>query len=164
MKCVLSTDSSVSITNQESKQKMKREKIQKNISLLMVVILISKIVGMFRDVVLAKYYGTSNISDAYLVSNSVPTLLFYFIGHGLSTAFIPMYTKIKETQGAEKAERYTNNIINISLIFCTVIIVVLQVFPAQVVGLFAAGFDESTTALASQFIKISSYSLYFRAH
>jgi len=140
---------------------MKIKKFQKNIGLLMIIIIISKLFGMFRDVVLANYYGTSNISDAYLIASSVPTLLFYFIGHALSTAYIPMYNKVKKDKGISAANKYTSNIINISLLICTGIIVLLLIFPTQIVKLFAVGFDNETAALASRFIRYSALSLYF---
>lgn len=140
---------------------MKIKKFQKNIGLLMIIIIISKLFGMFRDVVLANYYGTSNISDAYLIASSVPTLLFYFIGHALSTAYIPMYNKVKKEKGISAANKYTSNIINISLLICTGIIVLLLIFPTQIVKLFAVGFDNETAALASRFIRYSALSLYF---
>ena len=87
----------------------------------MAIIVFSKLLGMFRDVVLANYFGTSNVSDAYLIASSVPTLLFYFIGHALSTSFLPMYNKIKQEKGESAANRYTNNLMTISLLISTLI-------------------------------------------
>lgn len=140
---------------------MKTINFQKNIGILMTIIVISKLFGMFRDVVLANYYGTSNISDAYLIASSVPTLLFYFIGHALSTAYIPMYNKVKKEKGIDAANRYSNNITTISLLICTVLILLLLCFPSYIVKLFAAGFDSQTTEIASRFIRASAFSLYF---
>ena len=60
----------------------------------MVAIVIAKIIGMIRDVVLANYYGTTNISDAYLIALSIPTLLYYFVGNAISTAYLPIYNKV----------------------------------------------------------------------
>ena len=57
------------------------QKVKKNVGSLMLIIVFSKLIGMFRDVVLANCFGTSNVSDAYLIAISVPTLILYFIGH-----------------------------------------------------------------------------------
>ena len=139
---------------------MNRNNIKNNIILVVFIILITKCLGMFRDVILANYYGTTNISDAYLIASSVPTLVFYFIGHALSTAFIPMYNKIKEEKNESEAIKYTNSLINISLIISTVLFILIMVFPNFIVRLFAAGFDNDTNIIASQFIRISSFSLF----
>lgn len=136
-------------------------RVKGNASILMLVIIFSKLLGMARDVVLANYFGTSSVSDAYLIAVSVPTLLFYFIGHSLSTAYLPMYNKVKQEQGDAAAERYTNNLTCIALLLSTVIVVVLLAFPELVVKIFAAGFDSKTTKLAAGFIRSSACSLYF---
>ena len=51
------------------------QKVKKNVGSLMLIIVFSKLIGMFRDVVLANCFGTSNVSDAYLIAISVPTLI-----------------------------------------------------------------------------------------
>ena len=139
---------------------MKLRKIKSSAIALTLVVVFSKLIGMCRDVVLANYFGTSNISDAYLTASTVPTLLFYFIGHALSTAFLPMYNKVKNDQSKESADQYANNLMTISLLLCTVFVLILVIIPSVVVRLFAPGFDVSTAALAASFIRISAVSLY----
>lgn len=140
---------------------MSWKRIRSSTFMLMSVIIISKLTGMARDVVLANYYGTTAVSDAYLIAVSVPTLLFYFIGHALSTAYLPMYNKVKQTQGDAAANRYSNNLICVSLALATVLVVLLLAWPEIVIKVFAAGFDADTTALAARFVRISAISLYF---
>ena len=106
---------------------MKLAKIKQSVPMLMSVIIIAKLVGMLREVVLANYFGTSNISDAYLIASTVPTLLFYFIGHSISTAYIPIYNKAKNDGGERRGIKYTNHIVNISMIFGTLFVILLLV-------------------------------------
>lgn len=127
--------------------------------MLMLVIMFSKLIGMLRDFVLAKYYGTSSVSDAYFIASSVPTLLFYFIGHSLATVYIPMYNKVKYENGEKKALEFSGNIVNISLILGLIIVAVLMIFPEYVIKLFASGFDTETSSLASVFIRICAPSI-----
>lgn len=136
-------------------------KLKQSTIVLMLIIVISKLVGMLRDVVLANYFGTSNVSDAYLIAISVPTLLFYFIGHALSTAYLPMYNKVRYEKGEKEAQKYSNNLVCISLCLCTIIVAVLVLFPEAVIKLFAAGFDSDTVALTARFIRYSASSIYF---
>ena len=46
---------------------------------LMLTTIISKILGLQR-ITLSYAYGASNISDAYIISNTIPTFIFSFIG------------------------------------------------------------------------------------
>lgn len=139
---------------------MKLKNIKQSSVTLMAVITISKLFGMLREIVLANYFGTSNVSDAYLIASSVPTLLFYFIGQSLSTAYIPMYSKIREKKGEKEAQTFSNNLLNIVLIIATVIVLLLLLFPNIVVKIFAAGFDSPTSEIASRLIRISAPSIY----
>ncbi len=131
-----------------------------SVPFLMIVIVVSKLIGMLRDVVLANYFGTSNVSDAYLIAASVPTLIFYFIGHSISTAYIPMYNKVKAEKDEKSAQKFSNNLLNLGLLISTVIVVFLVLVPQVAVKLFATGFDAETAEIASSLIRISSPSIY----
>lgn len=139
---------------------MKLTKIKNSVPVLMFVIVVAKLVGMLRDVVLANYFGTTNVSDAYLIASSVPALLFYFIGHSISTAYQPMYNKAKHEGGNEKGLAYTNTIINISLVISTVFVLLLLIWPEGVIKLFASGFDSATVEITAGFIRTSAVSMY----
>ena len=128
--------------------------------MISIIVVVSKLIGILRDVVLANYFGTSNISDAYLIASSVPTLLFYFIGHSIATAYIPMYNKVKNDKGNHAGLSYTNSIINISLIVSTVLVVAIFIWPEYTVQIFASGFDESTSKIAVEILRISVASIY----
>lgn len=132
-----------------------------SVPMVMLIIVFSKLIGMFRDVVLANYYGTSNVSDAYLIASSVPTLLFYFIGHSISTAYIPMYNKVKHEGDEQQGLSYTNNIINVSLLISTVLFLIIMIWPEKVILLFASGFDLETVKITVGLIRINAGSIYF---
>ena len=128
---------------------------------LFLVIGLSKLFGLFRDVALANYFGTSSISDAYIIAFSVPSLLFYFLIHALTTAYIPIYNQIYVKNGRDFAIRYSNNVVSISLLFSLIIVLCLMLWPEFIIKIFAAGFDEETIAITSKFIRIASPSLFF---
>ena len=139
---------------------MKAANIKNSSITLMGVILVAKIIGMLRDIVIASYYGTTNISDAFLIALSVPTTLFFLIGHGLSTAYIPMYNRAKAEKGEIEAQRFSSNLLTVSLVLSTVIVLLLLIFPGVVVKIFASGFDQATANLAIRLIRISAPSIY----
>lgn len=139
------------------------KRLNQSTIILMLVIVIGKLIGMFRDVVLANYFGTSNVSDAYLIAVSVPTLIFYFIGHALSTAYLPMYNNVKRKSGVKAALAYSNQLMCVAMLLCAVLVVALILFPLYIVKLFAAGFDDDTLQLSATFVKYSACSLFFMA-
>lgn len=135
--------------------------MKKTAIILMVITIFSKLLGFTRDIILSYFYGASNISDAYLISITIPIAIFGFIGAGISTGYIPMFSKIEQEYGEEKGNRYTNNLVNILIIISSVIFIFGSFYTEQIVKIFASGFEGETLALAVKFTKISLLGIYF---
>lgn len=136
--------------------------MKKTAFVIMIITIVSKLLGFFRDVNLSYFYGASNISDAYLISLTVPEVIFSFIGIGISISYIPIYNRIDMESGHEEADRYTSNLSNITMLICTVIFAVVFVFAEPIVRVFASGFGPETVGLAVSFTRIGLVSIYFR--
>ena len=68
--------------------------------------ILSRILGFVREVVLAYAVGAGAGMDAYRAAFQLPDYLNYLLaGGGLSIAFIPLYTYLRENRGPEVAER-----------------------------------------------------------
>lgn len=131
--------------------------------LIITITIISKFVGFGREMVLAYYYGATGISDAYIIAMAIPSSIFAFIANGISTVFIPMYTKLETELGIGRANRYTNNLVNILLLLCTLLILFGLIFTRPLVRLFALGFEGEILNLAISFTRISLLGIYFTA-
>lgn len=135
--------------------------MKKSIMLLVIITLISKAFGFTRDITLSYFYGAGSISDAYIISLTIPSVIFGFIGVGISTGYIPMYSRIEKDFGVEASNRFTSNLINILLIISSIIILLSMIFTADLVKVFAAGFSGEVLSLAVVFTRISLLGLYF---
>lgn len=133
----------------------------KTISSIILFTLIAKILGFLREVILSYYFGATGISDAYLISQTIPGTIFQFVGTGLTTCFIPIYYRVLNQEGREEADNFTNVIITLVLSFSTAVIILIWLFTPQVVHLFAMGFKGDTLYYACQFTRIGVLSLYF---
>ena len=135
--------------------------MKKTAILLMIITIVSKILGFSREIILSYFYGASNISDAYLISLTIPGVIFSFIGAGISTGYIPMYTNIQKQYGEKEGNRFTSNLTNILVIISTLLIIFGLIFTKPLVKLFATGFEGETLNLAVKFTKISLFGIYF---
>ncbi len=135
--------------------------MKKTALIIMLITISSKVFGFVRDIMLSYFYGASNISDVYLISTTIPLVIFSFIGTGISTGYIPMYSNIERNQGEAEANRFTNNLINILLALCSVLIIFGLLFTDQIVKVFASGFSGDTLILAVQFTRIALLGIYF---
>lgn len=135
--------------------------IAKSISGIMLCTFAFKLLGFIRELVLSYYFGTSGISDAYLISQSIPSIIFDFVGAGISTCFIPIYFKVLNNRGKQETYRFTNKITTLTIVFSSVVIGIVLAFAPYIVKLFASGFSGETLNLATGFTRICILSLYF---
>lgn len=135
--------------------------MKKTAIMIMIITIISKLLGFAREMTLAYFYGASNISDAYIISLTVPSVIFGLIGTGISTGYIPMYSNIIQEHGEKEGNKYTSNLVNILIVLCTIIIILGLIFTGQIVKLFASGFEGETLSLAIRFTRVSLLGIYF---
>ena len=84
--------------------------MKKTALLVMIITILSKILGFGREMVLSYVYGASAITDAYLISQTIPGVVFGLIGIAIGTGFIPLYSRILNEHGRLEANKYTNNL------------------------------------------------------
>ena len=130
---------------------------------IMAATIIAKILGFFRELILASIYGASMYSDAYILASNIPWVILTVIGTALSTTFIPIYFDINNNKGKKLALKFTNNTINIMVIICIIITGIAIVFPTPIVKIFAYGFNEETFTTAVDFTRILILGIVFTA-
>ena len=137
--------------------------ILKSAGVIMLCTVVFKILGFIRDLLLTYYFGTSGISDAFLISLTIPGTLFEFVGTGLTACFIPVFYQILQESEKTKVYDFTNKITTIILSFSTVLIILVWSNTNFFINIFATGFENETFTLACNFTKTSILSLYFSA-
>lgn len=128
---------------------------------LMIVTILSKILGLIRDITLASVYGASSYSDVYLISLVIPNVIFTGIGSSIKTTYIPIYYKVLESKGKKECIKFTNYLINITIIMCLIISLLAFLRINFIVKLIAVGFKGDTLNLAINFTKISIWGIIF---
>ncbi len=94
--------------------------------------LASRVLGMIRDILTAKQFGTSWQWDAFIYAFMLPNFFRRLVGEGsLSTAFIPVYSETLQQKGPAAAFRFAN-VVNtvvtgILFIFMLVVEIALQI-------------------------------------
>jgi putative peptidoglycan lipid II flippase len=136
--------------------------LKKTALIITIISLICKLFGFGREIVLAYFFGTSFIVDAYLMASSIPGILFGWIT-SLSVSFIPIYTDIREKQGVEKSKQFTNNILSIVFVTAIICVFIGLILNRQIVSITASGFKGEVFELTSHYLKISLWTILFIA-
>lgn len=68
--------------------------------------LLSRVVGLVRDMVIASQFGAGLVTDAFVMAFTLPNLLRRFFAEGsLTAAFVPTFSEVLHAQGEEEARR-----------------------------------------------------------
>ena len=90
--------------------------------------LVSRVLGMARDIVSANAFGTSWQWDAFLVAFMIPNFLRRIVGEGaFSSAFIPVYNEILHQEGQETAFHFVNAAVTVLLSVLTLFILAAEI-------------------------------------
>lgn len=121
---------------------------------IMMATMLSKVLGFFREVVLATFYGTGEYADVFLLTLNIPSLIIAVVGTAIATIYVPIYFKTKEKSGEEGSLRFTNNMINIVLVFSIIVCILGLIFTGNIIEILAVGFEGEKFNLAVKFTKI----------
>jgi putative peptidoglycan lipid II flippase len=141
---------------------MKNRNLFKVAGLIALVTIFSKIVGFARDMVIAKVYGATYVSDAYFYAYQFPALSIILLG-GLGgpfhTATVAIFTKIipdLDKKPDEYVQKVFNSFVTVTSLFFLVLTVLFFFFSGQIVHFIASDATPELKNLASVHLKIMS--------
>ena len=106
-------------------------------------VLFSRVTGLVREVVFAKYFGASMVFDAFLAAFRIPNLARDLLAEGaLSAAFVTTFSQSLETSGDQEAFRLSNRLATVLVPTLAIICLLGIVFAPGVVDLMFPGFAE----------------------
>ena len=95
--------------------------IAKAATLVMALFVVSRVLGLAREIVIGAAFGTSAAYDAYLAAVRIPDILFILIAGGaLGSAFIPIFTDYFAQGNPQGGWRLASAVINLLLVALTV--------------------------------------------
>lgn len=89
-------------------------------------ILLSRCLGLTRDIVFARTFGTGTVLAAFILAFTVPNLLRALFGEGaFSAAFVPLFSEKLEKEGAPSAWTTACRIISVMAVVLTALVLAL---------------------------------------
>lgn len=132
--------------------------MKKTFIIVVILAIFTKILGFFREILLANYFGTSQITDAFNLTSVLPILLFGSLGSALASAYIPVSASL--TDQKEK----TTLLIQISCFYFLISLLGLTVSLTSselIVHLIAPGSHGQVFEIIHFFTKIALLSIPF---
>lgn len=109
---------------------LKEEKVIRSVGVVGSFTLLSRGLGMIRDVIIGNYFGTKLVASAFIVAFTIPNLFRRLFGEGaLSAAFIPIFIETRSKQGEKAAWDMASKVVTmIAALLSTIAIVGIILF------------------------------------
>lgn len=108
--------------------------------------LLSNILGLYRERMIAGTFGAGRLTDAFYASFTLPDTIFNLLILGaLSSAFIPVFVEKLSDKNKEDAQEVANSFMNFILLAAIVFGIVIFVAAPKLIPLLFAGFFKTQT-------------------
>jgi putative peptidoglycan lipid II flippase len=95
-----------------------------------ILIAVTKLISILKEVLIANKFGVSAALDLYLIALLLPSALSSVLGSAISTSFAPIYSKIVQ-KSKEKAKHFTLFILINSSLFLFISFLIVYIFRAN---------------------------------
>ena len=121
--------------------------------------LLSRLLGLLRDRLLAGKFGAGEELDIYFAAFRIPDFVYgVLVMGGITAAFLPVFSNYirKESEGRwpESALDFANNVLNCFLILLVIICVVLAILAPWLIRIIIPGFSEESSQLTADLTRI----------
>ncbi len=123
-----------------------------------IMTMVSRVLGLVRDVVVAFYFGSQAEADAFFVAFKIPNFLRRLFAEGaFSQAFVPVLSEYRTKHSHEVVQGLVNRVAGTLGLTLTLITALAMVSAPWLVMLFAPGFrgDVAKLTLAGEMLRIT---------
>lgn len=124
---------------------MSRSNIIKKSSLLVLFTMISRILGLVREIVKAAFLGTTALADAFTIAFLIPNLLRRLFAEGtISAAFIPTFKGYLKENSQEDIKLFLSSAFTFAVTVFSLTVIAGMIVSGPLVDIFGPGFDPET--------------------
>mgnify|MGYP005989937713 CR=1 FL=1 len=133
--------------------------------------LISRVLGLVRDVVIATFVGAGANADVFLFANRIPNFLRRLFAEGaFAQAFVPVMTEVKEKHGEDEVRMLLARVAGTLGVIVSIVTLIAIVASPIIVMIFGTGWfldwvnggeDAQKFVLASALLKVTFPYLFF---
>ncbi len=127
-------------------------------SIVSVMTLLSRILGLVRDIVFARFFGTTIVMDAFIVANRIPNMLRRFFAEGaFSQGFVPVMARYRERHSHDDARGFVDAVAGTLGLVLFVVTLIGVVGAPILVAVVAPGFigDDGRFELATLMLRFT---------
>jgi len=117
--------------------------------------ILSRILGLFRDRILASQFGAGDTLDIYYAAFRIPDLVYNLLIVGaLSAAFIPVFTGLITRKKKKEAWNLASGLLTLQVTVVVFISIILAMLAPYIMQLVTPGFSDDKTIQVAMFTRI----------
>lgn len=118
-------------------------------------VLLSRVLGFFREWAIAHQVGATGLTDAYYAAFTIPDVLNYLLAGGsLSITFLPVFLEYYVSEREEEAWRVFSIVLSVMSVLLLIFLVIAEIFAPQLTYWIAPGFQPSQHQLVTRLTRI----------
>ncbi|MBA2620934.1 MAG: murein biosynthesis integral membrane protein MurJ [Acidobacteria bacterium] len=151
----LLTESSAAQQIDAEKPATRQTSVARSAGIISIAVMFSRVLGLGREVIFARFFGAGFLYDAYLVAFRIPNILRDLFAEGaLSAAFVKVFTDYQINKSEQEAWKLASLVLNALAVVLSVITIIGILFSRQFIALIARDFSPEQAALATTLTQI----------
>ncbi|MDY3014102.1 MAG: lipid II flippase MurJ [Evtepia sp.] len=135
----------------------------KSTSAVAAVMLLSKVLGFFRQSIIANVYGSNIATDTYFISSEFMINLSAAFTTALTTALVTVYISIAMRESKQAAGKVASRVLSLFLLGAAVLVILLDVFSAEVGRILAPAYTAQEIQVLAHYLRLFSAAFLFSA-
>lgn len=105
--------------------------------------MVSRVLGLVRDILMARFLGAGVVSDALFTAIKLPNLFRRMFAEGaFNSAFVPLYARRIEEDGDEGAATFAGEAMSALFLLVAIIVIAFQITMPWSLNIVGAGLDK----------------------
>lgn len=130
------------------------KKIVKSALIIVSLTLVSKFLGLIREILIAAKFGSGMETDTFFIALTATGLVTGFISDAIIITFIPILSEIEAKEGKRGKIEHMNNMLNFIFVLAIILVLVSYFLAPFTVRILARGFESKQFALAVNLTRI----------
>ncbi len=115
----------------------------------------SRVLGLFREQLIAYLFGATGLVSAFGIATKVPKMIYeLLVGGMLSAALVPVFSQVSEQQGKAALWALFSRVASLLAIVLAALVLLLEALAPQVAWLLGGGFEPELQAALARMLRI----------
>ncbi len=131
------------------------QKAAKTVFIMVIAMILSKVLGLVRSMLMASHYGVGIASDAFSAASKIPLVFFDLLfGASILGCFIPIYNEFDRRNGDREADDFACLFLNFIFLLTSLLSVFGILFAPWIIQCVAPDLDPQSYTLAVRLLRI----------